>query len=134
MINYKAAGSVVNSCHLQVSSNRPDLHSGVDGGAIAEPMFDMYVPDDSVLNEFLKKPHRVRVLSTLADAHRKVTVPKFCPRSYSMSRIYFLLTCLLAQMTMFVHKLKTKPVCTKFSLALRSNPPNHCHLDGASHL
>ena len=28
----------------QVSSKGPDLHSGVDGGAVAEPMIDMWVP------------------------------------------------------------------------------------------
>lgn len=26
---------------LQISNEMPDLHSGIDGGAIAEPMVDM---------------------------------------------------------------------------------------------
>lgn len=25
----------------QISSNAPDLHSGIEGGAVAEPMMDM---------------------------------------------------------------------------------------------
>jgi hypothetical protein len=29
--------------HTQISSGLPDLHSGVDGGAIVEPMMDMCV-------------------------------------------------------------------------------------------
>jgi len=28
---------------MKVISSYPDLHSGIDGGAVAEPMTDMYV-------------------------------------------------------------------------------------------
>jgi len=30
-------------CSVEISSDRPDLHSGIEGGAVAEPMVDMYV-------------------------------------------------------------------------------------------
>ncbi|KII90799.1 hypothetical protein PLICRDRAFT_174166 [Plicaturopsis crispa FD-325 SS-3] len=81
-ITYGLRGVV--HCKVEVSSNRPDLHSGVDGGAIAEPMFDM-----------------VRVLSTLADAHRKVTVPKFYddvrPQTEDEARLYQVLSGITQQ-------------------------------------
>lgn len=28
---------------LKIASDRPDLHSGIEGGAVAEPMIDMWV-------------------------------------------------------------------------------------------
>jgi hypothetical protein len=28
---------------LKIASDLPDLHSGIEGGAVAEPMIDMYV-------------------------------------------------------------------------------------------
>lgn len=28
---------------LKIASDRPDLHSGIEGGAVAEPMIDMFV-------------------------------------------------------------------------------------------
>ena len=44
----------------QISSDLPDLHSGVDGGAVSEPMFDM-----------------VKLLACLSEGQR-VLVPGFC--------------------------------------------------------
>ncbi|KAG5639431.1 hypothetical protein H0H81_002302 [Sphagnurus paluster] len=38
-ITYGLRGVV--HCALEISSNLPDLHSGIEGGAVAEPMFDM---------------------------------------------------------------------------------------------
>ena len=31
-----------NMC-FKIASDRPDLHSGIEGGAVAEPMIDMFV-------------------------------------------------------------------------------------------
>lgn len=45
---------------IKVSSNGPDLHSGVDGGAIEEPMVDM-----------------VKLLGTLLDGQKRVALPGF---------------------------------------------------------
>ena len=28
---------------LKITSDRPDLHSGIEGGAVVEPMVDMFV-------------------------------------------------------------------------------------------
>lgn len=46
--------------HLEISSQGADAHSGVDGGSVAEPMFDM-----------------IRVLGGIADADG-VRIPGFC--------------------------------------------------------
>ncbi|GJE91816.1 Zn-dependent exopeptidase [Phanerochaete sordida] len=45
---------------VKVSSNGPDLHSGVDGGAVEEPMVDM-----------------VKLLGTLLDGQKRVALPRF---------------------------------------------------------
>lgn len=44
----------------KIANELPDLHSGVDGGAVSEPMFDM-----------------VRLLSSLSEG-RRVLIPNFC--------------------------------------------------------
>ncbi|KIM43328.1 hypothetical protein M413DRAFT_69177 [Hebeloma cylindrosporum] len=46
-----------------ISSDRPDLHSGIEGGAVAEPMVDM-----------------VKLLATLLDGKRVVQIPHFYDR------------------------------------------------------
>lgn len=45
---------------LKIASELPDLHSGVDGGAVSEPMFDM-----------------VKLLASLSEGQR-VLIPSFC--------------------------------------------------------
>ena len=45
---------------FQISSELPDLHSGVDGGAVSEPMFDM-----------------IRLLASVSESQR-VLIPGFC--------------------------------------------------------
>ena len=35
---------------MKIISPYPDLHSGIEGGAVAEPMIDMYVPFMSMLS------------------------------------------------------------------------------------
>ncbi|ESK84684.1 beta-ala-his dipeptidase [Moniliophthora roreri MCA 2997] len=47
-------------CSLEISSAHPDLHSGVDGGGVVEPMLDM-----------------INLLSTLTDSKRHVKIPGF---------------------------------------------------------
>ncbi|KAF8630926.1 hypothetical protein AX17_005283 [Amanita inopinata Kibby_2008] len=60
-ITYGLRGVV--HCSLEISSNFPDLHSGVEGGAVAEPMRDM-----------------VKLLGTLTDEQRQVKIPGFHDR------------------------------------------------------
>ncbi|KAF8158262.1 hypothetical protein B0H34DRAFT_657084 [Crassisporium funariophilum] len=60
-ITYGLRGVV--HCALEISSDRPDLHSGIEGGAVAEPMVDM-----------------VRLLATLIDGNRVVQIPGFYDR------------------------------------------------------
>ncbi|KAF4578670.1 hypothetical protein EYR36_000477 [Pleurotus pulmonarius] len=57
-ITYGLRGVV--HCTLQISSNMPDLHSGIEGGAVVEPMLDM-----------------VRLLATLTDNTNRVQIPGF---------------------------------------------------------
>ena len=58
-ITYGLRGVV--HCKVQISNKGPDLHSGVEGGAVAEPMTDM-----------------VRLLGTLVDGQTRVKIPGFC--------------------------------------------------------
>ncbi|KAJ7584980.1 hypothetical protein C8J56DRAFT_139703 [Mycena floridula] len=57
-ITYGLRGVV--HCALEISNNLPDLHSGIDGGGVAEPMLDM-----------------VALLATLTDSNRHVKIPGF---------------------------------------------------------
>ncbi|KAJ7645615.1 hypothetical protein DFH06DRAFT_1211918 [Mycena polygramma] len=60
-ITYGLRGVV--HCSLEISSNLPDLHSGIEGGAVVEPLLDM-----------------VQLLSTLTDAQHQVRIPGFYDR------------------------------------------------------
>ncbi|KIY71497.1 Zn-dependent exopeptidase [Cylindrobasidium torrendii FP15055 ss-10] len=51
-------------CDLEITGGFPDLHSGVDGGGIAEPMEDMQV-------------EQIQLLSTLSDRKKRVQIPAF---------------------------------------------------------
>ncbi|KAF7365438.1 Beta-Ala-His dipeptidase [Mycena venus] len=57
-ITYGLRGVV--HCSLEISSSLPDLHSGIEGGAVVEPLLDM-----------------VHLLSTLTDAQHQVRIPGF---------------------------------------------------------
>ncbi|TFK40678.1 hypothetical protein BDQ12DRAFT_679847 [Crucibulum laeve] len=57
-ITYGLRGVV--HCALKISSDLPDLHSGIEGGGVVEPMSDM-----------------VQLLSKLTDSHRHVQIPGF---------------------------------------------------------
>ncbi|KAH0832219.1 glutathione degradosome [Lanmaoa asiatica] len=54
---------------LEIASGAPDEHSGIEGGATTEPMFDM-----------------IRLLATLTDGQRKVAIPGFCVLFKSLTR------------------------------------------------
>ncbi|KAK2459641.1 hypothetical protein APHAL10511_008286 [Amanita phalloides] len=60
-ITYGLRGIVL--CSLEISSQFPDLHSGVEGGAVAESMSDM-----------------VKLLGTLSDDRQQVRIPGFYDR------------------------------------------------------
>ncbi|KAK7021218.1 beta-Ala-His dipeptidase [Favolaschia claudopus] len=60
-ITYGLRGVV--HCSLEISSSLPDLHSGIEGGAVVEPLLDM-----------------VHLLSTLTDAQHQVRIPGFYDR------------------------------------------------------
>ncbi|PPQ77469.1 hypothetical protein CVT25_011339 [Psilocybe cyanescens] len=62
-----------------ISADRPDLHSGIEGGAVAEPMVDM-----------------VRLLATLTDNNQVVQIPAFYdkvrPQTAEEKELYKLLS------------------------------------------
>ncbi|KJA17478.1 hypothetical protein HYPSUDRAFT_146481 [Hypholoma sublateritium FD-334 SS-4] len=66
-------------CNISISNARPDVHSGIEGGAIAEPMIDM-----------------VRLLATLVDNNRVIQVPNFYdkvrPQTDTEKELYKLLS------------------------------------------
>ncbi|KAF7299223.1 Beta-Ala-His dipeptidase [Mycena indigotica] len=57
-ITYGLRGVV--HCSLEISNDRPDLHSGIEGGAVVEPLLDM-----------------VHLLATLTDPEHRVKIPSF---------------------------------------------------------
>ncbi|KAF8887175.1 hypothetical protein BD779DRAFT_1611627 [Infundibulicybe gibba] len=60
-ITYGLRGVV--HCALEITSALPDLHSGVEGGAVSEPMLDM-----------------VKLLATLTDSKHQIKIPEFYDR------------------------------------------------------
>jgi len=66
-------------CALEISSDLPDVHSGIEGGAVVEPMFDM-----------------VRLLAALTDGQRRVLIPGFYdhvrPQTEEEKELYKLLS------------------------------------------
>ncbi|KAJ7465280.1 hypothetical protein FB451DRAFT_1263169 [Mycena latifolia] len=60
-ITYGLRGVV--HCALEISSNLPDMHSGIEGGAVVEPLLDM-----------------VHLLATLTNGQHEVRIPGFYDR------------------------------------------------------
>ena len=61
---------------IVVSSTSPDLHSGVEGGSVTEPMVDMYVACQEG-HACANASGRVKLLARLSEGS-KVLVPGFC--------------------------------------------------------
>ncbi|KAF8967066.1 hypothetical protein BDZ97DRAFT_1804996 [Flammula alnicola] len=76
-ITYGLRGVV--HCGVTIKNDGPDVHSGIEGGAVAEPMVDM-----------------VRLLSTLIDSNRVVQIPGFYeqvrPQTEDEKELYKLLS------------------------------------------
>ncbi|KAF9651570.1 glutathione degradosome [Thelephora ganbajun] len=60
-ITYGLRGVV--QCSIEIFNDQPDLHSGIEGGATAEPMIDM-----------------VKVLAKITDENGRVAIPQFYER------------------------------------------------------
>lgn len=76
-ITYGLRGVV--HCSLEIYSGHPDLHSGVEGGGVVEPMLDM-----------------INLLATLTNDNREVQIPGFYdrvrPQTGEEKRLYKLLS------------------------------------------
>ncbi|KAA1473719.1 Zn-dependent exopeptidase [Dentipellis sp. KUC8613] len=79
-ITYGLRGVV--HCNIEISSESKDMHSGIEGGAIAEPMQDM-----------------VQLLATLTSSDRKVVIPGFYDRVRPQDEEERLLFTLLESVT-----------------------------------
>ncbi|KAF5315326.1 hypothetical protein D9619_006998 [Psilocybe cf. subviscida] len=79
-ITYGLRGVV--HCGVTVKNDGPDVHSGIEGGAIGEPMIDM-----------------VRLLSTLIDSTRVVQIPGFYDKVRLQTKEEEELYSLLSQVT-----------------------------------
>jgi hypothetical protein len=76
------------NARLKIASDGPDLHSGIEGGAVVEPMIDMFVwfvPSKTCVVIYTQI--RVRLLATIIDSNRVVQIPGFCPFSLFQSSI-----------------------------------------------
>ncbi|KXN88158.1 putative di- and tripeptidase DUG2 [Leucoagaricus sp. SymC.cos] len=69
-------------CKLMISNAMPDLHSGIEGGAIVEPMADM-----------------VKLLATLTDGRGRIQIPQFYDRVRSQTEDEEELYKLLSEVT-----------------------------------
>lgn len=67
---------------VAISSGAPDQHSGVEGGAVVEPMLDM-----------------IRLLATLTDSRKKVAIPRFYESVRQQTEDEKQLYALLSQVT-----------------------------------
>ncbi|KDQ62261.1 hypothetical protein JAAARDRAFT_30154 [Jaapia argillacea MUCL 33604] len=79
-ITYGLRGVV--RCGVEISSKSPDVHSGIEGGALREPMLDM-----------------VKLLSALMDENRHVLIPSFYdhvrPQTVEERQLYQLLSAIV---------------------------------------
>jgi hypothetical protein len=56
------------------------VHSGIEGGAVVEPMMDMFVFTLSLglIPRMLIHSYRIKLLATLVDNNRVIQIPHFC--------------------------------------------------------
>ncbi|GLB38271.1 putative zn-dependent exopeptidase [Lyophyllum shimeji] len=107
-ITYGLRGVV--HCALEISSDRPDVHSGVEGGAVMEPMLDM-----------------VRLLAALTDSQRRVLIPGFYddvrPQTEEEKELYKLLSVVTQQPAASLSSRWREPSLTLHNLEI-SGPKN----------
>ncbi|EIN12463.1 Zn-dependent exopeptidase [Punctularia strigosozonata HHB-11173 SS5] len=107
-ITYGLRGVV--HCSVEISSHSPDLHSGVDGGSVPEPMLDL-----------------VNLLATLIDRQRKVLVPKFYdsvrPPTEDETQLYRRISAIVQQPTSWLSSRWREPSLTVHNVEV-SGPRN----------
>ncbi|KAJ8507465.1 hypothetical protein ONZ45_g10164 [Pleurotus djamor] len=114
-ITYGLRGVV--HCTLQISSDLPDLHSGIEGGAVAEPMLDM-----------------IRLLATLTDKRNHVQVPGFYdsvrPTTEEEQQLYTRLSALTQRPASSLASKWSEPSLTVHNLQI-SGPRNATVIPGS---
>jgi len=104
-------------CALEISSDLPDLHSGIEGGAVMEPMFDM-----------------VKLLATLTNDNREVQIPGFYdsvrPQTEEEKQLYKLLSDITRRPASSLSSRWREPALTIHNIAI-SGPKNATVIPGS---
>lgn len=124
----------------QIASHQKDLHSGVEGGGIDEPMQDMCVsfpwwPRDESRWVADARARRVQLLSTLMGRDRTVLVPGFCACLTNPPRLRAELTSVCAargQTTACARRTRRRGSCSSASRRSRRRPRRRSRRAGAS--
>jgi di- and tripeptidase len=101
---------------IEISSSAPDLHSGIEGGAVAEPMFDM-----------------VNLLAKLTDNARRATIPNFYdrvrPQTEDETQLYNLLSTITQRPASSLSSRWREPSLTVHNIEV-SGPKNSTVIPG----
>ncbi|KAJ7242825.1 hypothetical protein B0H12DRAFT_839440 [Mycena haematopus] len=113
-ITYGLRGVV--HCSLEISSSLPDLHSGIEGGAVVEPLLDM-----------------VHLLSTLTDKQHQVRIPGFydqvCQQTAAEKELYQRLAAITGTPASSLSSRWREPSLTVHSIEI-SGPKNPTVIPG----
>ncbi|KIJ14910.1 hypothetical protein PAXINDRAFT_12180 [Paxillus involutus ATCC 200175] len=101
---------------VEISSGAPDQHSGIEGGAAAEPMLDM-----------------IRLLAALTDSQRKIAIPGFYdavrPQTEDEKQLYELLSRLTGSPDSVLSSRWREPSLTVHNISV-SGPGNSTVIPG----
>ncbi|KAF9046463.1 hypothetical protein BJ165DRAFT_1345379 [Panaeolus papilionaceus] len=103
-------------CSVEISNDRPDLHSGIEGGAVAEPMIDM-----------------VKVLSTLVGTTKQIQIPGFydqvLPETEEEKKSYQMISKVVHKSATLLESRWREPSLTVHSIEI-SGPKNATVIPG----
>ncbi|PPR07112.1 hypothetical protein CVT24_010948 [Panaeolus cyanescens] len=103
-------------CVVEISNDRPDLHSGIEGGAVAEPMIDM-----------------VKILSTLVDTQKQIQIPGFydhvLPKTEEEEKSYQVISKVVHKSATLLESRWREPSLTVHSIEI-SGPKNATVIPG----
>ncbi|KAH9480318.1 putative di- and tripeptidase DUG2 [Psilocybe cubensis] len=85
-ITYGLRGVV--HCSVEISADRPDLHSGIEGGAVAEPMVDMYLfSDDKVRPQTTEEKDLYKLLSAVTNRPASLLSSRWREPSFTIHNV-----------------------------------------------